>query len=1455
MQKVSRVSLREDLKQERKIGLRRLLLFSMVFVISITSLMYINLPREAKAYKLNPEVLSILPSLESEVSKKYEFNKESGYFGYNEQLIKESSSEPVSTYFAQLGAGQGGVEPSKIYGARLHEKSSDGVQIYNQNMRMSINVKPMFEADIGGVDEAGYFVYPIKNHDGYLVYTPVINGFKEDIVLNHNPLNGDIKFDYQLELGEYLEARLLDDGAVGIYSADKFLFGEASFGTDSDLDKILEARRNSEKTNLVFYIPPPIISQSGDSPRNHQANVSFSLEGDILSVTSSNLSDLSYPITIDPTLSVTSDADFAEGSNLGFISYPSGGIGRDQLTGGSLTSATNDDSLPAARAEGGLAFYNDYAYYVGGTSNGSDYQTSVYRSTVGASGDLGAWSSLSGDDLLDTATRGHAVVSYNGYMYAIGGEVSGGTEVSTVHYVDFGSSGAIGNWTTTEALPAARDDIAAVAYKGYMYAIGGEQGGTYHDDVYVAAINATGDLEAWSSIGTIPANRAGHDVFVTNDTIYVVGGTDGTVRDTVYYAYLNNDGTIEGSWQTAETLLDATVGLSATTYNGYGYAVGGGNTSSVAQTWVEYTPLNSDGSISLWANSDGASPNNGDLNTARREHSTVAYEGYIYSAGGINGSGTYQSSVERLSIDSAGEISEIRQSANNLTIDHNQFNSAIYNGYIYISGSILAGNHKVYSAPLNEDGTIGSWTEEANNNMRHILGCSAALNGYVYVIGGWDPSKPDTNQDYFTDEVEVNNIESDGTLGSSWTNTTTLPQFNGNSWTNAYRGVNCMAHNGRIYAIGGWTWQSNQVGVQNSKIYYATPNADGTISSWTTNSNNMSTSSPDLRQQNTESFIYNNRIYRQERLAQDIYYADIDPSTGEVSATWTQTTASLSAARYQPGVAVWNGFVYFAAGATVISTSSTYKKSIEYGKIDEDGDISSFVVSNDLPNVGGGGATGLRGVEAVANRGTLVVMGGYNGSTSNNYVQIATIGAGGAGTTGAFTGGTDIGTAIAEHCSVAVNGYLYRIGGDTGSGTEVATVEYSAIAADGDNGAWTSTSSLPAERAGHACTVYNGRIYVSGGTNSSATRQTTVYYAEPESDGSITAWNTASNAFTTAREDLATVAWDDYLYVIGGDTSGGSVATIYYAAIDAGGDLGSFSSTTSMDTARENFAAVAFGGYLYAIGGNDDGSRLDTIEFAQFSGSGGITGSWAYTERMIDPTEGMKAFAINGFIYIIGGLYTDDSGSDAVDDRVKTTYIATNGPLSNTWDIGQDLSVPRWDHGVAEYNGRFYSVGGFTTTAGTTDSLDVEYAGQKAISRKAIYSKVLDLGDRFRITALNYSGTVADGGRVNYDFKMACTDGVFANSVSYEDVTASESAGINVNGRYVLMIVTIDDSRASGFHDEDTTQSSISQIDMEYAYGWTEPDTRLRGGKYFTGGEEQPYDSLEELGGGIVPCD
>jgi hypothetical protein len=316
-------------------------------------------------------------------------------------------------------------------------------------------------------------------------------------------------------------------------------------------------------------------------------------------------------------------------------------------------------------------------------------------------------------------------VVYNGYVYEIGGYTT--AAVATVDYAPINSNGTLGSWTATTSLPVATDDATSVVYGGYVYEIGGQNGGGTAVVDY-APINSNGTIGAWTATTSLPQSTWEAPSVVYGGYVYEIGGYYGSAAISVVdYAPINSNGTI-GSWTATTSLPVATQQATSVIYNGYVYEIGGCNGCTVTAV-IDYAPINSNGTLGTWT---ATTP----LPTALLDATSVVYKGYVYDIGGVSG-GVITAVVDYAPINANGTLGTWTATTS-LPVATDQATSAIYNGYVYeIGGYTTAETAVVDYAPINSNGTIGAWTATTPLPVATEDATSVVYNGYVYEIGGY----------------------------------------------------------------------------------------------------------------------------------------------------------------------------------------------------------------------------------------------------------------------------------------------------------------------------------------------------------------------------------------------------------------------------------------------------------------------------------------------------------------------------------------------------------------------------------------------------------------------------------------------------------------------------------------------------------------------------------------------
>ncbi len=303
------------------------------------------------------------------------------------------------------------------------------------------------------------------------------------------------------------------------------------------------------------------------------------------------------------------------------------------------------------------------------------------------------------------------------------------------------------------------------------------------------------------------------------------------------------------------------------------------------------------------------------------------------------------------------------------------------------------------------------------------------------------------------------------------------------------------------------------------------------------------------------------------------------------------------------------------------------------------------------------------------------------------------------------------------------------------------------------------------------------------------------------------------------------------------DNSYSPLNDVQYAPINANGTIGSWTATTSFTGARYNHASVVYNGYLYLMGGNG-GSNLNTVQYAPINANGTI-GTWNATTSFTTGRMGLMGVAYNGYLYITGGY----NGSGYFKD-VQYAPINANGTIG-AWIVSTGFTTGRYLHASAIYQGYLYVIGGTISLSGNVN--DVQYSSLQSMPRAGHYSKLVDLGSNVNVTNITYNGTTP-AGAVTVSYKAASSTGIFGASAPASGVSGSGcSTGNTTNTRYVFVTVTLDDSyglgTGGGFADINGAPTNLTDLTIHYNASHPPPNIRLRAGQTLQAGALSPLDT------------
>jgi hypothetical protein len=1106
--------------------------------------------------------------------------------------------------------------------------------------------------------------------------------------------------------------------------------------------------------------------------------------------------------------------------------------------------ASTTTTFQTGRTGAAVFGFNGYIYVIGGESaNGNTQYSNVEWAPVTSTGDITqtTWNNSS-TYFIGTARVNFGAVVYNGYAYVCGGATAknNASMVATCEYTKIDTDGTLQrptttctlagtatNWCSTSSFTTGRNRFGMAVYNGFIYIVGGQTATpTMLSDVQYVPIAPDYTLGTWLTTTNITAVLAAGwrhgGIAAENGHLYLVGGCTtvpacSNYLSGSYFAPINADGTI-GRWDTSTSITTGRMFNGVASYNGVIYSIGGctnepansnncnaGGALGDSQYAVIHATLNSAVAYPGALMNPAASTSVG---TARGGVATVAYGGYLFAAGGCNGTncGTALATVDSAQLLDDGTLSAWTNQTNMVAARYGGALVALRGKLYYIGGhNGTAAQTTVYSATPSA-GTSGTWTDETGNpiaNARYWHS-AAVYRNYIYVMGGLSGSA--------LSSVEYTSINDSGAL--------TAP-------------ANCVANGGTLTN----TWCASSNGLATARYGFGGVAYAGYLYAMVGNDNSGAALSS---------------VERSSISGTDGY-------PGAFSTSGQTALTDTTVGRRFPSVAVIKGVVYIFGG---INGTPAASGAIAYGALDASANLAVWTTSTRTLNTARWGAGGA------AHGGKFYAVGGCTNSASpcstyiatSNYTQTIN---GGTGMTSqvnssTWSSGTALPSARGDLMSVAYNSKVYIIGGCTAytagaCSTWTTEVRHASINGDGSLGSWSATSGagsdvqLSTGRAQGGAVAYGGRIYLVGGSTSSTSFSDAVLYATVDATGVITSWTDTSTQTPTSgylpagRSDFGIATFGGFMYVAGGRTSGPTKQqNVMYTQMGENGQVfapacsdGSLTNTwcTSTNTfagTRYELSAVAYNSALYVIGGYDDTNSLGDVQLANLNIDGSL-GAFAYTNSNDRLARARQAVAANGFMYYFG-----DEGSNTRAQYAPLLANRTLGELNYASSAGMPNNHA---HGAAVFaDGFLYTLGGCSLSSGTcsTPSTSVDYVGQKASARIGHYSKMFNTEVNTAPAFMQVNGTGQYVIQMRTAAVGATTLGVpqvvspaYANKFYFLKALDANGTDVGIAFDYYIFL-TIDDSNTGAFPDAGSVATDIN------VYYHPNPTRRLRHGASFT---------------------
>lgn len=313
-------------------------------------------------------------------------------------------------------------------------------------------------------------------------------------------------------------------------------------------------------------------------------------------------------------------------------------------------------------------------------------------------------------------------------------------------------------------------------------------------------------------------------------------------------------------------------------------------------------------------------------------------------------------------------------------------------------------------------------------------------------------------------------------------------------------------------------------------------------------------------------------------------------------------------ARGDPESGAVIGHLCVIGGMTTVDGGKVPLAETIVAPIHADGTLGAWLPTSTLPE-------GLVAASAAKSSGTVYVLGGQgDGGAARADVLFANIRPDGALDPWAPT--RPFQTPRSWSASVASGDFLYVVGGYSTS-SPLADVQVARLAGDAGIGRWDASAPLPSTRHAHGAAANGSFVYVTGGASGAGMGEApsdTVYFGVLRGDGRVDSWTTSPRGFSTKRGGHASIVHGNRLYVLGGlSDQNAYLSDVQVARLNPDGTIAAWSFTESFAQGRFAHAAVAFGDFLYVLGGAHEFLTMHRdVQVARIRGDGTLD-PWAQT--------------------------------------------------------------------------------------------------------------------------------------------------------------------------------------------------------------------------------------------------
>jgi hypothetical protein len=289
--------------------------------------------------------------------------------------------------------------------------------------------------------------------------------------------------------------------------------------------------------------------------------------------------------------------------------------------------------------------------------------------------------------------------------------------------------------------------------------------------------------------------------------------------------------------------------------------------------------------------------------------------------------------------------------------------------------------------------------------------------------------------------------------------------------------------------------------------------------------------------------------------------------------------------------------------------------------------------------------------------------------------------------------------------------FLYAAGGfSQATATLLPGVVRAPVADDGTLGPWADAAPLPLGISGMGVVVTHNEVVLTGGYSSKKS-----WSAAIQPDGSLGTW-TPGPDLDQGLFHGALVAFGDWVYVVGGINGNVTTDEVQRAQIGADGALGAWSVVAHLPYSLSHEVAAVDGATLYVVSGqsgnvnNNSGTPHLEVQVATFAQDGTL-GPWTAGPPVPQAIETASAAVHDGFLYVLGGVVdaTAHESSGVASTQLLRAPILSPGVLG-AWSVDTASQLPgarSHVHQAPIFGSHIYSVSGLLSTGDDSPSVQV----------------------------------------------------------------------------------------------------------------------------------------------------